>query len=111
MNLLTRGLAGIAVSAFLFNAAPAQADPHSHMHDSIRYASIKGCPKKDKSLKPCSPWRLFTHEGMVIKLKDAQVTATNEHGKPVNGALGPITVSGDGQYVAYFRARDRRLAV
>src|SRR4051812_6099412 len=102
MKHLTRGLAGIIAATMAIGTAPAYA--HTRTHDSIRYASIKGCAHKKVGQVPCSPWRLFTHDGKTLLLEDAQVTATDARGRPAQGTLGPLSVSGDGRYVAYFRA-------
>ncbi|MEV2270697.1 WD40 repeat domain-containing protein [Nonomuraea africana] len=103
-----RILAAIAVAlAMLGLPGPAQADPD---HGAIRYASAKGCVKKDGSTVPCGTWRLVTHDGKVSLLKDAQLRAVGADGKEVDYAVAPLAVSGDGQKVAYFR-KDGRLAV
>ncbi|GAA0413884.1 hypothetical protein Acor_10420 [Acrocarpospora corrugata] len=78
--------------------------------DSIRYASAKGCVKKGGDILPCGTWRLVTHHGRVILLKDAQVRALDKKGHPMTRVTAPVAVSGNGQKVAYFR-KDGRLAV
>ncbi|MFB9203337.1 hypothetical protein ACFFV7_19230 [Nonomuraea spiralis] len=89
--------------------AAAQAAPH-HGHDSIRYASVKGCPDKDGALRPCGQWRLVMHDGGRRTLPDAQVVALDAKGRSSLTSPAPIAVSGDGQRVAYF-TRAGRLAV
>ncbi|WP_204040996.1 WD40 repeat domain-containing protein [Acrocarpospora phusangensis] len=84
---------------------------HQRGHgDSVRYASAKACVKKDGSIVPCGTWRLVTHHGKVILLRDAQLRALDQKGKPMTEATAPVAVSGDGQKIAYFR-KDGRLAV
>ena len=78
--------------------------------DHIRYASVRSCPTKDGQSTTCGPWRLVTHHGMVIPLKDAQVESLTWKGKP-GGIPAPITVSDDGATIAYFHRKDGRLAV
>ncbi|MEO3862009.1 hypothetical protein [Acrocarpospora sp. B8E8] len=68
--------------------------------DSVRYASAKGCVKKNEAVVPCGTWRLVTHHGRVILLKDAQLKALNEKGDPVSGMTAPVAVSGNGQKIA-----------
>lgn len=101
----------LAAALLTLTAAPAavQAAPR-HSHDSIRYASIKGCPWKDGMAKPCGPWRLVMHDGGRATLPDAQVVALDEKGKSTGVLPAPIAVSGDGQRVAYF-TKAGRLAV
>ncbi|GAA1000536.1 hypothetical protein GCM10009555_103680 [Acrocarpospora macrocephala] len=77
--------------------------------DSVRYASAKGCVKKNGAV-PCGTWRLVTHHGRVILLKDAQLRALDAKGNPMIGMTAPVAVSGNGQKIAYFR-KDGRLAV
>ncbi|MEU4696465.1 WD40 repeat domain-containing protein [Nonomuraea dietziae] len=103
-----RILAAIAVAlAMLGLPGTALADPG---HGAIRYASAKGCVKKDGATVPCGTWRLVSHDGKVTLLKDAQLRAVGANGKEVDYAVAPLAVSGDGQKVAYFR-KDGRLAV
>ncbi|MER6949384.1 hypothetical protein ABT294_35775 [Nonomuraea sp. NPDC000554] len=85
------------------------AEPH-HAHDSIRYASIKGCSTKDGALKPCGKWRLVLHDGMKRLLPDAQTVALDAKGRPADYNAAPIAVSGNGRRVAYF-TKSGRLAV
>lgn len=87
---------------------PAQAEPH---HDTIRYASIKGCERGDDGQLPCGPWRLVTRSGKQRVLHDAQTVALEANGKPYKYSPAPVAVSGDGTTVAYFSAKSRRLAV
>jgi hypothetical protein len=81
------------------------------MHaDSVRYASLKKCAKK-KDKVPCGPWQLYLHSGKKEDLKDARVFPLDAHGKINKDVPAPMAVSGDGQYIAYVRARDDRLVV
>ncbi|MEU0571736.1 hypothetical protein ABZ297_40945 [Nonomuraea sp. NPDC005983] len=90
-------------------SAAAATEAH-HGHDSIRYASIKGCSTKDGAPKPCGKWRLVMHDGMTRLLPDAQTTALDAKGKPAVYNAAPIAVSGNGRSVAYF-TKSGRLAV
>ncbi|GAA3561683.1 hypothetical protein GCM10022419_047920 [Nonomuraea rosea] len=91
--------------------AIAYAQPRQHEHgDSIRYASIKGCPDKDGAPRPCGGWRLVMHSGERRTLPDAQGIALDAKGKPSGYAPAAIAVSGNGQKVAYF-TKAGRLAV
>ncbi|WP_344952656.1 hypothetical protein [Sphaerisporangium flaviroseum] len=96
------------LAAVLGVQGTAQAEPGHG--DSIRYASAKGCVKKGGNIVPCGTWRLVTHHGRVVLLKDAQLRALNEKGDPVTDSTAPVAVSGNGQKIAYFR-KDGRLAV
>ncbi|WP_066373142.1 hypothetical protein [Herbidospora mongoliensis] len=104
-----------AIGMFAFGTqGAAQAEPQAvlaqHGHgDVIRYASAKGCVVKGNTV-PCGDWRLVTHHGKVVLLKDAQVRALEKKGKPSSEITAPLTVSGDGTKVAYFR-KDGRLVV
>ncbi|GAB1820606.1 hypothetical protein HerbRD11066_37700 [Herbidospora sp. RD11066] len=82
----------------------AQAAPDGH-RDTIRYASVKGC-----GAVPCGDWRLVTHHGRVVPLKEAQVRPLDEKGKPLPVGTVPLTVGGDGTKAAYFR-KSGQLAV
>ncbi|MFE3449991.1 WD40 repeat domain-containing protein [Nonomuraea sp. NPDC059194] len=112
-----RILAAIAVAMAMLGAqgAAAYAGPghdHTKSHaasrgDAIRYASAKGCPRKDGNVVPCGTWRLVSHKGEVTLLKDAQVRALGTDGKPVDYAVAPMAVSGDGTKVAYYTKAGR----
>ncbi|WP_336215218.1 hypothetical protein [Nonomuraea sp. LPB2021202275-12-8] len=95
------------VIAALLVAPAAQAEPH---HDSVRYASVKGCENKDGAHVPCGHWRLVMHSGEQRLLRDAQVVARQANGKSAVFLPAPVSVSGDGQKVAYF-TKSGRLAV
>jgi hypothetical protein len=98
----------VVLAAVLGVQGTAQAEPGHG--DSIRYASAKACAKKGGAIVPCGTWRLVTHHGRVILLKDAQLRALDEKGDPVTDSTAPVAVSGNGQKIAYFR-KDGRLAV
>lgn len=89
-------------------AQAAQAGGHEHGPDSIRYASIRACPKDEA--RPCGSWRLVMHSGEIMPLPDAQTVAKEANGKPMVYAVAPVAVSGDGQRVAYL-TKAGRLAV
>lgn len=97
------------LSALLTTPAPAQADPH-HGHDSVRYASIKGCQTKDAGPRPCGAWRLVMHDGSRRALPDAQTVALKTNGTSSVTGVAPIAVSGDGRRLAYI-TKSGRLAV
>lgn len=102
-----------AVAMFTFGAqGAAQAElKQDHAHaDAIRYASVKGCATKDGGTVPCGDWRLVTHQGKVVPLKDAQVRSLDKKGRPSAELTAPLSVSGDGTRVAYFR-KDGRVVV
>jgi hypothetical protein len=108
-RLVTRELTGLALAVLALGAAatPAQA----HAHQSIRYVSVKACNDKDGGQVPCGPWRLALHDGKQALLKDAQVWPRDRRGKVLKGLVAPISVSGDGESVTYFRKGDGRLVV
>jgi hypothetical protein len=85
----------------------AWAAPH---HESIRYASVKGCKLKGGGEVPCGHWRLVLHSGEQRVLRDAQVVARRANGESAVYPAAPISVSGDGRKVAYI-TRAGRLAV
>jgi hypothetical protein len=79
-------------------------------HDSIRYASIKGCRGKDGQSEPCGGWRLVMHSGKQTTLPDAQTVALDAKGRSTRYQPAPVAVSGNGRRVAYF-TKTGRLAV
>ncbi|MFD1934402.1 WD40 repeat domain-containing protein [Nonomuraea mangrovi] len=113
-----RILAAIAVAMAMLGAqgaaayaGPAHGPGHEHhgagRGDAIRYASAQGCPQKDGNVVPCGTWRLVSHKGEITLLKDAQLRAVGADGKPVDYAVAPIAVSGDGTRVAYYTKAGR----
>ncbi|MEU6426427.1 hypothetical protein ABZ860_11035 [Microbispora sp. NPDC046973] len=114
---ITSGLIGLALSALTISAAavPAEArtaPPMRHSaHHSIRYASLDACPDKNVGSIPCHTWRLDLLDGGRVPLKDAMVWPLNDKGKPNKQMQAPLSVSGDGESVAYFRTSDHRLVV
>ncbi|WP_066360376.1 hypothetical protein [Herbidospora mongoliensis] len=101
-----RILVALAAMATAAVATPATAQAAPHHGDSIRYASAKACKVK-KAVFPCGNWRLVTHHGEIVQLKDAQVDALDGKGKPVGFATAPIAISGNGQKIAYFHKNGR----
>ncbi|WP_062350975.1 hypothetical protein [Herbidospora yilanensis] len=95
-------------AAMMAVPATAQAAPH-HGGDSIRYASAKACKVK-KATVLCGNWRLVTHHGKILQLRDAQLEALDGKRRPVGFAAAPVAISGNGQKIAYFR-KDGRIAV
>ncbi|MEN3539111.1 hypothetical protein AAH991_28635 [Microbispora sp. ZYX-F-249] len=114
---ITRALIGLALSTLTISAAavPAMArttPPMRHSaHHSIRYASVDACPDKNLGSIPCHTWRLDLLDGGRVPLKDAMVWPLNTKGKPNKERQAPLSVSGDGESVAYFRKSDHRLVV
>jgi hypothetical protein len=104
------GLAGLALSTLTIftTAAPATAQT---THHSIRYASVDACRIKDGTEVPCHTWRLDLLDGRRVALKDAMLWPIDAKGKVDKSTSAPLTVSGDGESVAYFRKSDHRLVV
>ncbi len=99
MRITIALLAAAMLAAPMTAPAAAQAEPHQH--ESIRYASVKGCTIKGGGEVPCGHWRLVLHSGERRVLRDAQVVARLANGKSAVYPPAPISVSGDGQKVAY----------
>nr|WP_226872290.1 hypothetical protein [Microbispora sitophila] len=106
---ITLGLTGLALSTLTISAAAAPA--MATAHHSIRYASVDACTAKDGATTPCHTWRLDLLDGTRVALKDAMVWPLNAKGKPNKEMQAPLSVSGDGESVAYFRKTDHRLVV
>ena len=98
-----------AAAALILPTLPASASPQAHT-DSIRYVSVKSCEIHGSTL-PCGPWRLEMHSGKEHELTDARTQPLDASGKPVKDLTAPISVSGNGRDVAYFRKSDNRLVV
>ncbi|GIH76180.1 hypothetical protein [Planobispora longispora] len=112
-----RGLAVLALAAAAavpaLISAPAQAytgaasatsssSSSSSSSDSVRYAWIKSCPKKDYTV-PCGDWTLTMRSGKTVKLTDARVNPKNAKGAVDKSAAALFAVSGDGRVVNYFK--------
>lgn len=133
---ITRGLIGLALSTLTISAAAGPAAAHTASgattarettpqettaqettarettgHHSIRYASVDSCSGKDGAATPCHTWRLDLLDGTRVALKDAMLWPFGVKGKPVKEMQAPLSVSGDGESVAYFRKSDHRLVV
>ncbi|MBB2746330.1 UNVERIFIED_ORG: hypothetical protein FHR35_006198 [Microbispora rosea subsp. rosea] len=114
---ISMGLIGLALSTLTISAAAAPATartapPMRHSaHHSIRYASVDACTAKDGTDRPCHTWRLDLLDGRRVALKDAMLWPLNAKGKVDKSLSAPLTVSGDGESVAYFRKSDHRLVV
>lgn len=107
MKLRIAAAVAAGVAGLLAAPTAAQAAPH-HGHDSIRYASIKGCKASEEGeMKPCGKWRLVMHSGMTSSLPDAQTVALEANGKSSVWQAAPIAVSGNGQRLAYFTTSGR----
>ncbi|TQS27809.1 hypothetical protein [Microbispora sp. KK1-11] len=77
---------------------------------TVRYAWLKSCKKKDGYL-PCGSWRLALGNGRDSALTDAQVFPRTAKGKIDKQSYTPLSVSGDGRQVSYFRKKDGMLVV
>ncbi|MFI7420733.1 hypothetical protein [Nonomuraea sp. NPDC049684] len=108
--MLTAALLTLTAVPAAAQAAPHRDHSHHHSRDSIRYASVKGCPGKDGTSRPCGQWRLVMHDGGRRTLPDAQVVALDARRRSTVTSPAPIAVSGDGQRVAYL-TKAGRLAV
>ncbi|MBB4913406.1 hypothetical protein [Streptosporangium saharense] len=98
-----RGLALFVLAATtVATIAPANAAAGTASDDSVRYAWVKGCTKKDL-IVPCGAVTLTLRSGRTITLADARVTPRRANGKIDKKDTAPLTVSGDGRYVSYFR--------
>lgn len=88
-------------------AVPAQAA--SSAGSSARAVWIKSCyDKKEQSYVPCGHWQLIMRDGSKKSVPDAAVSSLDSDGS-VSGSQGIFSVSGDGRWVVYERARDHRL--
>ncbi|MFC0864123.1 hypothetical protein ACFHYQ_17655 [Sphaerimonospora cavernae] len=76
----------------------------------IRYVWVKECGKGDATV-PCGPWTVTLANGKDVRLTDALVFSLTAKGKVDTGVMAPVTVSGDGNRVAYFRKPDGKLVV
>jgi len=107
MPPVSRGLAVLAVAA----AASSLMITPAHAADpSVRYAWVDSCPKKDYTV-PCGPWTLAMRGAKGIVMKDAVVFPKAANGKVNKEASAPLTVSGNGRFVNYFRKSDGRLVI
>ncbi|MGI5161712.1 hypothetical protein [Microbispora sp. CA-102843] len=100
-------LAGTAQAEARTAAASATA---SSSASTVRYAWLKSCSKKDDYF-PCGSWHLALRNGRDSVLKDAQVFPRTAKGKIDKQSYAPLTVSGDGRQVSYFRKKDGALVV
>ncbi|MFD1936933.1 MULTISPECIES: TolB family protein [Nonomuraea] len=104
----SRGFAllAVATAASALMVTPAQAAAKTE----VRYGWVGACAKKDYSV-PCGPWHLALSGGKDVQLKDAVVYPTAAGGKIDKESSAPISISGDGRFVGYFRASDRTFVV
>ncbi|GIH62526.1 hypothetical protein [Microbispora siamensis] len=100
-------LAGAAQAQARTGAASATA---SSSASTVRYAWLKGCSKKDDYF-PCGSWHLALGNGRDSVFKDAQVFPRTAKGKIDKGSFAPLSVSGDGRQVSYWRKKDGLLVV
>ncbi|WP_232326751.1 hypothetical protein [Microbispora sp. ATCC PTA-5024] len=119
---VARELTGLALALTLAPTAsaaltaPAYAGTGEHAahmgaHHMIRYVSVKGCADKSYGQVPCGHWRLDLIDGTHVSLDDALVHSRDAKGRTEAGTTAPVTVSGDGESVAYFRRKDGRVVV
>lgn len=99
-------LAGAAQAEARTGAASATASSAS----PVRYAWLKSCHKKDNYF-PCGSWHLLLRNGRDSVLKGVQVNPRTAKGKIDKQSSTPLTVSGDGRHVSYFRKKDGLLVV
>ncbi|MBO3749834.1 hypothetical protein J5X84_27450 [Streptosporangiaceae bacterium NEAU-GS5] len=76
----------------------------------VRFAWVKGCPKKE-DIVPCGPWTLTLRSGKKRVLKDALVYATTAEGKVDKTSATTFAISRNGKVVCYFRKSDHKLVV
>ncbi len=103
----SRGFAALALAAAAVTATttivtPAEAKTGAASDDSVRYAWIKSCPKKDYTI-PCGKWMLTLRSGKTVKLADARVNPRQANGKVDKDSSTVFAVSGDGRFVNYFK--------
>lgn len=101
----SRGLAVLALAAMATTTVtltPAEARTGAASADSVRYAWVKGCPKKDYQI-PCGKWTLTLRSGRSVKLPDARIHPRNARGKVNKETSALFAVSGDGRIVNYFK--------
>ncbi|MFF5210392.1 hypothetical protein [Streptosporangium sp. NPDC000396] len=99
-----RGFAALAVAAAAATmiGSPSEAKTGAASDDSVRYAWLKSCPKKDYTI-PCGDWTLTMRSGKTIKLTDARVFPKKANGKVDKETSTSLSVSGDGRFVSYLR--------
>ncbi|MEU6739424.1 hypothetical protein [Streptosporangium sandarakinum] len=90
-----------AVTSFLV-VGPADAKTGAVSADSVDYAWIKSCPKKDYTV-PCGKWKLVMRSGKTVTLTDAQSFPRRPGGKVDKDLGAPFRVSGDGRIVSYLK--------
>lgn len=76
-----------------------------------RAAWIKSCDdKKNDTTYACGHWQLIMRDGRKIAVKDTAANGVDGKGRKVEYA-GLFAISGDGNVIAYERARDHRIVV
>ncbi|GAA3110630.1 hypothetical protein [Streptosporangium carneum] len=95
-------LAAAAAATMTMTVTPAEAKTGAASADSVRYAWLDSCPKKDYTI-PCGKWTLTLRSGKTVKLADARVNPRQANGKIDKEAGTPFAVSGDGRFVNYFK--------
>ncbi|MEV7011142.1 hypothetical protein [Streptosporangium sp. NPDC051022] len=103
----SRGFAALALATLTatimtMTVTPAEAKTGAASDDSVRYAWIKSCKKKDYTV-PCGQWTLTLRSGKTVKLTDARVNPRLANGNVDKESSTPFAVSGDGRSVTYFK--------
>ncbi|GGO17377.1 hypothetical protein GCM10010116_35110 [Microbispora rosea subsp. aerata] len=107
---VTMALTTLAGGAAQAQARTGAASATASAASPVRYAWLKSCHKKD-DYHPCGSWHLLLRNGRDVVLKDAQVFPRTAKGKIDKHADAPLSISGDGRHVSYFRKKDGRLVV
>lgn len=107
--LHARGLTALAIAAAATATmiTPAAAESGKE----ARYAWVDACTIKKDYTVPCGPWTLSLRGGGSLALKDAVVNPRLANGKVEKEASAPVSISGNGRFVGYFRKSDGRLVV
>lgn len=95
-------LAAAAATAVTMIVTPAEAKTGAASDDSVRYAWIKSCAKKDDRI-PCGKWALTLRSGKSVKLADARIHPRQANGKVDREISTMFAISGNGRFVNYFR--------
>ncbi|MEV4182003.1 hypothetical protein AB0J28_11245 [Streptosporangium canum] len=100
----SRGFAAltVAAAAAAMITTPADATTGAVSDDSVRYAWLSSCAKKDYKV-PCGNWMLTMRSGKTVKLADARVHPKQARGKVDKETNALFAVSGDGRSVNYIK--------
>ncbi|MFF4413143.1 hypothetical protein ACFYY8_11475 [Streptosporangium sp. NPDC001559] len=104
--LTTATAVPVLTAAPVVTAAPvmasAEATAGAVSGDSIRYAWVRGCARRNLTV-PCGAVTLTLRDGRTVTLADARVHPRRADGKVDRNDAAPLAVSGDGRYVSYLR--------